>query len=138
MMKSRWMSSAVTQWNPTDEMCPTQTGKNNYDDEGDCGRFSEALPGTNARAPAYTALRRGKSLHETYTFPDHVLFNLLRCDKHSPGCGPLWRTNRATFPALYKALVDAPDRVGRKEKRNSRARVLCTPTSVKRVHMGGS
>ena len=44
-----------TQWNPMDEMCPTQTDKNNSDDEEDCVRFSKALPGTNARAPAYTA-----------------------------------------------------------------------------------
>ena len=58
-----------TQWNPMDEMCPTQTGKNNSDDEGDHGRFSEALPGTIDGAPTYTVLRRGESVNKPYDFP---------------------------------------------------------------------
>jgi hypothetical protein len=53
---------------------------------------------------------------------------MLGCDKHSPGSGPLWGADRAKFPALYKALVGAPDGAGGKEKRDSRARVLRTPT----------
>ena len=65
-----------TQWNPMDEMCPTQTGKNDSDDEGDRTRFSQALPGTNAGVTACAALRRGESVHEPYAFPCHVLFNL--------------------------------------------------------------
>ena len=55
------------------------------------------------------------------------------CDKHSPGSGPLWGAKRAKFTALYKALVGVPGKLGRKEKRDSRARVLRVPTSVKRV-----
>ena len=59
--------------------------------------------------------------------------SVLGCDKHSPGSGPLWGANRAKFPALYKTLVGAPDGLGRKEKRDSRACILRTPTSMKRV-----
>ena len=61
------------------------------------------------------------------------LSSVLGCDKHSLGSGPLWAVGRAKFSALYRALVGAPDGLGRKEKRDSRARVLCVPTSVKRV-----
>ena len=61
---------------------------------------------------------------------------MLGCDKHIPGSGPLWGANSAKFPALYKALVGAPDGVGRKKKRDSQARVLRIPTSMKRVRMG--
>ena len=62
--------------------------------------------------------------------------SVLGCDKHSPGSGPLWGADRAKFPALYKALVGAPDGAGGKEKRDSRARVLRAPTSMKRVRRG--
>ena len=58
---------------------------------------------------------------------------MLGCDKHSPGSGPLWGAGRTNFPALYKALVGVPDELGRKEKRDLRARVLCASTSVKRA-----
>ena len=52
------------------------------------------------------------------------------------GLDPCGGADRAKFPALYKALVGAPDGAGRKEKRDSRVRVLCTPTSMKRVCRG--
>ena len=58
-----------TQWNPMNEMCPTQAGKNNSDDEGDCGIFFEALPGTNVGPPVCTAVHRGESVYELYAFP---------------------------------------------------------------------
>ena len=62
-----------TQWNPIDEICPTQTVKNDFDDKGDRGRFSEAFPGTNVGDPTYTAFCRGGSVHEPYAFPCHIL-----------------------------------------------------------------
>ena len=68
-----------------------------------------------------------------FLFP---LVELLGRDKHSPESGPLWRADRSKFPALYKALVGAPDRAGEKGKRDSRARVLRGPTSTKRVRRG--
>ena len=61
---------------------------------------------------------------------------LLGCDKYIPGSGSLWGANRATFPALYKALVGTPGKLGRKEKRDSRARVLRVPTSMKKIRRG--
>ena len=61
---------------------------------------------------------------------------LLGCEKHIPASGPLWGGDRARFPALYKVLVGVPDGVDRKEKQDSRARVLRTPTRMKRVHRG--
>ena len=62
--------------------------------------------------------------------------SMLGCNKHSPGSGPLWGADRAKFTALYKALVCTPDGVGTKKKRDSQARVLRIPTSMKRVHRG--
>ena len=61
---------------------------------------------------------------------------MLGCDKHSPESGPLWGADRAKLSALYKALVGAPDEADRKEKQDSRVRVLRTPTSMKRVRRG--
>ena len=46
--------------------------------------------------------------------------------------------DRAKFPALYKALMGAPDGAGRKEKRDLWARVLRVPTCMKRVRRGAS
>ena len=54
----------------------------------------------------------------------------------SLGLDPMWGANRAKFLALYKALVGAPDGVGRKKKQDSQARVLRVPTSMKRVCRG--
>ena len=61
-----------------DDMCPLQTDKDDSDDEGDFGRFLEALLGTSARAPAYTALHRNASVIEPFAFPCHLLLNLAR------------------------------------------------------------
>ena len=58
---------------------------------------------------------------------------MLGYDKHSPGSGSLWGTDRTKFPVMYKVLVGELDEVARKEKRDSRARVLRTPTRVSRV-----
>ena len=82
---------------------------------------NDALAGLKARIKMFSQ----KGLSRMYP--------LLGCDKHSPGSGPLWGVDRAKFPALYNALVGAPDGAGRKEKRDSWARVLCVPTSMKRV-----
>ena len=62
--------------------------------------------------------------------------SVLGCDRYSPGSGPLWGADRAKFPALYRTLVGAPDGAGRKKKRDSQARVLRVPTSMKRVRRG--
>ena len=85
---------------------------------------NDALAGLKARIKMFSQ----KGLSRMYP--------LLGCDKHSPGSGPLWGADRAKFPALYKALVGAPDGAGGKEKRDSRARVLRGPTSIKRVRRG--
>ena len=58
---------------------------------------------------------------------------MVDCEKYSPGSGPQWQIDKTQFLALYKVLLKEPDGASEKHVWDSRTRVLCRHTKVKRV-----